>query len=62
MNAERKKMESVRFHVAPQETAAETLPGKPQPYDNTQVNGDGLIFRYKSARNTLKLLAKQYCK
>ena len=43
LNAGRKKAESVRSHVALPETDAGTLPGKPQPHGNTQINGYGLI-------------------
>ena len=43
LNAGRKKMESVRSHVAPLETDTGTWPGKPQPHGNTQINRDGLI-------------------
>ena len=35
--------ESVISHVAPLETDTGTLPGKPQPRGDTQINGYGLI-------------------
>ena len=41
-NAGRKKKELGRSHVAPPETDAGTLPGKPSPRGNIQINGDGL--------------------
>ena len=43
LNAGRKKVESVRSHVVPLETDAGTLPSKPKPRGDTQINGDGLI-------------------
>ena len=42
LNAGRKKAESERKHVVPLETAR-TLPSKPQPRGDTQINGNGLI-------------------
>ena len=42
LNAGRKKAESGRSHVAPPETDAETLPGKPQPRGNTQITRNRL--------------------
>ena len=36
-------MEEVTCHVTPLEADPGSLPGKPQPLDNTQINGDGLI-------------------
>ena len=39
------------------------LAGKPQPHGDTQINRNWLICDTTIlARNTLKLLAKQYCK
>ena len=43
LNTERKEEESERSHVATPETYARTLPGKPQPHHDTQIDGDGLI-------------------
>ena len=40
LNSERKKAESVRSHVAPPETDARTLPSKPEPQGDTQINGE----------------------
>ena len=40
-NAGRKEAESGRSHVTVLEPDV-TLPGKPQPGGNTQINGDGL--------------------
>ena len=37
-------MVSGRSHVSPPETDAGTLPSKPQPRGNTQINGDRLIL------------------
>ena len=42
LNAGRKEVESRRSHVAPLETDARTLPGKPQPHGYTQITGNGL--------------------
>ena len=39
LNAGRKKAESERSHVTPQETDAGTLPSKPQPHGDTQEMG-----------------------
>ena len=41
LKAGRKKAESERCHVAPLEPE-ETLPGKPQPHGDTQINRNGL--------------------
>ena len=38
MNAGRNKEELVRSHEAPPETDARTLPSKPQPCGDTQIN------------------------
>ena len=43
LNAGRKEAESERSHVALPLTDSGTLPDKPQPCGNTQINGDGLI-------------------
>ena len=43
LNAGRKKVKSVKSHVAPSETDIGTLSGGPQPHGDTQTNGDGLI-------------------
>ena len=43
MNDGKKKAESERSHVAPLETDTRTLPGKPQPHGDIQINRDGLI-------------------
>ena len=43
LNARGKKAESERSHVALLETDTGTLPGKPQPRGNTQINGNGLV-------------------
>ena len=43
LNAGRKKAESMRNRVAPPETDTGTLPQKPHPCGDTQINGDGLI-------------------
>ena len=44
LNGGRKKVESVRSHIAPPETNAyQNLAGKPQLRGNTQVNIDGLV-------------------
>ena len=37
------KGESRRSHVAPTEADAGTLPGKPQPHGDAQINGNELI-------------------
>ena len=42
LNTERKKVESKRSHVALSEMDAGTLPSKPQPRGNTQINKNGL--------------------
>ena len=42
LSAGRKKAESERIHVALQETDVRTLPSKPQPCGDTQIDGDGL--------------------
>ena len=41
LNAGRKEVESERSHVAPLEPDG-TLPGKPQPCGDTQINRNGL--------------------
>ena len=41
LNAGRKDAELERSHVAPLEQEG-TLPSKPQPCGDTQINGDGL--------------------
>ena len=42
LNTGRKKVESKTSHVAPPKTDAETIPSKPQPRGDKQINGDGL--------------------
>ena len=41
-NAERKRVESERSHIALPEMDAGTLACKSQPHGDTQINGDGL--------------------
>ena len=42
LNAGRKEAESESSHVAPPDTDARTLPGKPQPCGDTQITRNGL--------------------
>ena len=39
-----RRTESERCHVAPPETDAGTLAGKPQPHGHTQINRNGLNY------------------
>ena len=44
LNDGRKKVEAERSHLPYPETDAGTLPSKPQPHSNTQINRSGLNY------------------